>query len=210
LGEIVHRVCCIALLVLGLASCRSDADKSQDPEQNEKMKAEAAFPDEQNASGGEAYASHQWESNEKLAKLLASFGSEPMPENYERPTYPEYYGGGYITEQGGLVIYVYGDLEKGKKAVVSLIGDDNIEFREAKYSYPYLISLMDAFYAFMMKGEDPDVTEILSGFSLMDRTNDVEVQVIGLDERKLEILKRSVFNKPGVRFERSDGPVRLD
>jgi len=36
------------------------------------------------------------------------------------------------------------------------------------------------------------------------------VNVVGLDERKLEILKKSVFNKPGVRFERSEGKVQLE
>jgi len=198
-------VACLA--VLSFAAC-SNPDLSQDFDQRESL--DAGFPTEKRAFQGEADASHQWEANEKLTKLLASFGSERAMENHERPKYPEYYGGGYITEQGGLVIYIYGNIEEGKKAVVSVIGDENTEFKEAKYSYPYLISLMDEFYAFVMKREDPDITEILSGFSLMGMTNDVEVQIIGLDERKLEILKKSVFNKPGVRFKAIPAKARLE
>jgi len=196
-----------SLAVLSFAAC-SNPDLSQDFGERESL--DVGFPTEKHVLEGEVDASHQWEANEKLTKLLASFGSERVMENHERPKYPEHYGGGYITEQGGLVVYVHGDFEKGKKAIASVIGEDNIKFKETKYSYPYLISLMDDFYAFVMKREDPGITEILSGFSLMDMTNDVEVQVVGLDERKLEILKRSIFNRPGVRFERSEGKVRLE
>jgi len=195
------------LAVLSFAAC-SNPDLSQDFDQRESL--DAGFPTEKRAFQGEADASHQWEANEKLTKLLASFGSERAMENHERPKYPEYYGGGYITEQGGLVIHVYGDLEKGKRAVVSVIGGENIEFKTAEHSYAYLTSLMDEFNDFAIKGEDSQIMEMLTGFSLMDMTNDVEVQVIGLDERKLEILKRSIFNKPGVRFEHSEGKVRLE
>jgi|GEM_PF-702339 len=195
-------------VALSLSAC-SDAGLSEKFDQGEDLSA--VFPNENPVLEGEADASHQWEANEKLTKLLASFGSELAPQkNHERPKYPEYYGGAYITEEGGLVIYVHGDAEKGKSAVKSVIGDDNIEFKEAEFSYAYLTSLMDEFNAFAIAGKDPQIMEMLSGFSLMDMTNDVEVQVVGLDERKLEILKKSVFNKPGVRFERSDGKVNLE
>jgi len=198
-------VACLA--VLSFATC-SNPDLSRYFDERESL--DVGFPTEKHMLEGEVDASHQWEANEKLTKLLASFGSETVMENHERPKYPEYYGGGYITERGGLVVYVHGDFEKGKKAIVSVIGSDNIEFKPVEYSYAYLTSLMDEFNDFAIKGEDPQIMEMLTGFSLMDMTNEVEVQVIEMDERKMEILKGTVFNKSGVRFKASEGKVQLE
>jgi len=91
----------------------------------------------------EADASHQWDANEKLTKLLESFGNSTNRFNEKVPNYPAYYGGAYITEKGSLMIYVMGDLEKGKQAVKTVIGNTNVEFKAAEHSYSYLTTVMD-------------------------------------------------------------------
>jgi len=202
---IMDKLHCFLLLVFGLVSCNSQRETN-----SENMPTVQVVGDETEQAFVEGDALHQWEANEKLTKLRESFGSEQAMQNHERPKYPEYYGGGYITELGGLVVNIHGDLEKGKKAVVSVIGEDNIEFKKVAYSYAYLTSLMDEFYDFAIERKDPELMGMIAAFALMDMTNEVMVNVVGLDERKLEILKKSVFNKPGVRFERSEGHVVLE
>ncbi|RRA95550.1 S1 family peptidase [Paenimyroides viscosum] len=160
--------------------------------------------------GIEADASHQWEANENLTKLIESFGTTTNRFQEEVPKYPEYYGGAFITDKGNLTILLHGNQEKGKQNVTSVIGNGNIEFKEAKYSYGYLTSLMDEFNEFALDKKDPHLLEILSSFSLMDETNEIEVQVVGLNDQKITTLKKSIFNKSAVRFTESSGKVKAE
>lgn len=191
--------------MLSMNAC-SDADLHENLKTNEELVAKSS--NEQ--PGIEADASHQWEANEKLTRLIESFGTTKNRFQEDVPLYPDYYGGAYITEQGSLTILLHGDQEKGKQAVHAVIGSDNMEFKPAEHSYGYLTTVMDELNEFALSKKDPSSLEFLTGFALMDATNEVEVQVIGLNNQKIAMLQKSVFNKAGIKFKESTGRVKAE
>lgn len=191
--------------IMSFNAC-SDADLHQELNTNEELAAKSL----NEKPGIEADASHQWEANEKLTKLIESFGTTKNRFQEEVAKYPEYYGGAYITEQGRLTVLLHGDQEKGRQAVHAVIGSDNVEFKAAEYSYGYLTTVMDDLNEFALSKKDPASLEFLTEFALMDASNEVEVQVIGLNDQKIAALRKSVFNKPGIKFKESTGRVKTE
>lgn len=190
---------------LSFMSC-SDAELHREENRNEvsqakSLKLQKTF---------EVDASHQWDANEKLHKLIASFGLKRNQLSEEVPNYPDYYGGAYITGKGDLVVLIHGEQEKGKQAVDAVIGSGNVKFSTAQYSYNYLSGLMDDLNELAMRRKNPEILENLTSFSLMDASNEVEVQVLGLNDQKRAKLHKLLFDKPGFTFKVSTGRFKAE
>lgn len=188
------------MTLLSINAC-SDTDMHQEQNATDQLKAKSL----KSQQTFEADASHQWEANERLSKLIESFGTVNNRFSQEVPRYPNYYGGAYVTEKGGLVVLIQGDQQSGEKAIQSVIGSGNVEFKVAKYSYSYLTALMDELNDLALRKKDPEILRSLTSFSLMDAANEIEVQVIGLDDQKRGKLQKLLLNKAGINFITSTG-----
>lgn len=196
----------IALSAILLFSSCSEAERFENNSDTQQSSSKMVG----NSLSMEADGSYQWEANEKLVKLLESFGTTINRFNQLLPNYPEYYGGAYISEKGNLVIYIHGDQEKGMRAVIATIGSGNIEFKKAEYSYSNLTAIMDDLNELALRRKDPAILESLTSFSLLDKSNEVEVQLIGLNDQKMEMLNKAVSNRPGITFKESTGRVKAE
>lgn len=151
----------------------------------------------------------QWEANQKYETLINSFGTVVNRFGNEIPKYPDFYGGSYFSEHGKFIIYIHGDFEEGKRAVISLIGNDDIEFKKAEYSYQYLCDISDEIVDYLLQNKTSDVAQTISSFGVMDNTNTVEVRLIDLDDAKAEMFSKTVSNRKGITFKTAKGRIEL-
>lgn len=185
----------VLMTFMSFTAC-SDAELHQELNTQEELTAKSL----NQKSEIEADASHQWEANEKLSKLLESFGTTKNRFQEDIPKYPDYYGGAFITQQGKLVVYLHGDMDKGKQAVSVAIGNDNIEFEEAKYSYLTLDELMQNLRTYMENNLGGPTVKDIAMYSLRDMENKIVVYVHNLNEEKKDMLKNTPFINPAIEL----------
>lgn len=194
----------VLVMTLSFNAC-SEADLPQDINAQEEFSESL---DEQAVI--EADASPQWEANEKLARLMKSFGTTSNSKN-EALNFPDYYGGAYITEQGKLVVYIHrDDLEKQKEKITSLVGSGNVELKKADYSYAYLTDIMDQLNEFVINKKNPSVMANFNVFALMDKENRIVVELKDYNEEKIAVFKKLVLNSPAIKFVKSQGEMVLE
>lgn len=195
----------LAVMTIGSFNACTDVDWNNDTMLSEKLEDKSSDQILIDQKNDEA----QWEANQKYTKLISSFGTFINRFGDETPEYPDFYGGAYFSEHGKFTVYIHGDFEEGIRAVTSVIGNDNIEFKKADYSYKYLCSLADEIYDFVLKDKTSDVAQTISSFGVMDKTNTLEVRLIGLDDAKAEMFSRRVLDKKGITFKNSMGRIEL-
>ncbi|WP_164123120.1 S1 family peptidase [Sphingobacterium sp. xlx-130] len=200
---ILVRLTFLALILLNACSDRSQFDEFQfnkvgigDKLANNKPFAMFAV---------EGDASPQEVANQKLTKLIEGFGVQRNRLNKEVPDYPEYYGGAYISKEGNLTIYIFGDMQLGMQRVISAVGESKLEFKVADYSYAYLSDIMNQLNAFAAKNIKSAIVENISVFSLMDSENRIVMELKDIGETKINEFKASVLNSPAIIFKKSEG-----
>lgn len=151
----------------------------------------------------------QWRANEKYTKLINSFGTTLNRFGEESPKYPDFYGGAYFSDSGKLTLYIYGDFDRGKEAVTSVIGSSDVEFKKADYSYKYLSDIAEDIYMYVLNEKESVALRSIGSFGVMDKTNSVEVRLIGLDDAKAKMFTSAILDKPGVTFKNSLGRLKL-
>lgn len=158
----------------------------------------------------EGDASQQEEANEKLTKILKSFGTTFNHLKREIPNYPDYYGGGYITENGSLVVYIHGDVSKGQEKLSTIIGGGNVEFKKADYSYAHLTSIMDQLNEVLSREKGSALLDNLTSYALMDRDNRIVVELLNLNETSISTVKKLSSNSSALVFKQSQGKLKLE
>lgn len=124
-------------------------------------------------------------------------------------TYPDYYAGKYIDEQGNNVVLLKEDTKENRKAICSLLGitESKTKFEEVKYSYEYLIELQNKISQKMTNKELPFVVSS----SLMEDKNWVEVQVTTNKESELKKIRELdvIGGAISIRYSK-DGVAKAD
>lgn len=124
-------------------------------------------------------------------------------------TYPDYYAGKYIDEQGNNVVLLKEDTKENRKAICSLLGitESKTKFEEVKYSYEYLIELQNKISQKMTNKELPFVVSS----SLMEDKNWVEVQVTTNKESELKKIRELdvIGGAISIRYSK-DGVAKTD
>jgi len=153
----------------------------------------------------EADASHQEEANRKITKLNEWFGETEIRSGEKTISYPDYYGGSFITKEGRLVVYITGNIESNKRHISDLLGESNIEFRPAENPYATLAELKKRLSAYVNKNRETSPAKDVVGLALRDMENKIVVDVLNLDEDKKQSFKNTPFDHPAVYLQDS-GP----
>lgn len=98
---------------------------------------------------------------------------------------------------------------KAKKAV-SLVGDGNVEYKKAEFSFSYLTKLMDELNEFVLNKKNPSVSGNFNVFGLRDAENRIVVELKELNDNKIQEFKNSVVNSPAIKFVQSEGEIVLN
>ncbi|TYR37435.1 hypothetical protein FXV77_05370 [Sphingobacterium phlebotomi] len=154
--------------------------------------------------------SSEWEAKAKYKQLLKSFGKTRTAKGREVPDFPDYYGGAYITKKGTLAIYIYGDFEGAKKRVVSMVGEGDVEYKKADFSFSYLRQLMDELNEFVLNEKNPSISSNFNVFGLRDAENCIVVELKEFNDNKIQEFQNSVVNSPAIKFVQSEGEIVLN
>ena len=139
----------------------------------------------------EADADFQQEANDKLNKLL----------NYYGKNIPDYYAGAYIDEKGNLVINIKGELEGAKRKVKNIIGSQNITFKGKKFSHAELTKIMDFLNGFALKPENKKYMKNISGWSLMEIENYVEICFVEMKKDSESDFRKYILDSEALHFK---------
>lgn len=102
-------------------------------------------------------------------------------------SYPTYYSGKYIDNDGNNVILLTDDSDKNKKQICNILGikENRTIFKKAKYTYEYLIDLQNRISQKMKNKELPFVTSSV----LMENNNNIKVIVTSNNINDLNKIK---------------------
>ncbi|WP_339813110.1 hypothetical protein [Zunongwangia profunda] len=192
-------------LALLLFNACSDAELNQEPGTQEEFSVKKALIQEI-----EADASIQSDANEKLTKIINSFGITKNRFQEDVPKYPDYYGGAYIEQNGQLVVLINGEMGLGKQAVTAIIGNGNIEFKKADYSFARLTEIMNSLNEFVLSKKNIAVSDNFKTFSLIDKENRIVVELDDYSDQKIFEFRKSVLNSPAIVFTKSSGKTELE
>lgn len=113
--------------------------------------------------------------------------NEKEPVYLSDKTYPEYYAGKYIDNQGNNVVLLKNNTEKNRKEICKLLGitESKTKFEVAKYSYEYLTQLQEKISQKMTNKELP----FAISSAIMEDKNWIEVQVTTKKEEEIKKIK---------------------
>lgn len=176
-----------------LVSCQIDYDSSDDID----IVSRGETRTESFTSEGDGDASFQLEAiqvNEKLLNVIR-FDDE------KGTSYPEFYGGSYITDDGRLVVLVKGSL--GEATVVDAFSDEErsvITFKQCSFSYQELTDVMDAInrkYQELPK----HIQTCLKSWYIEDDNNRIVVLLNEMSDEIITKFKHIATDSPCVEFQ---------
>lgn len=137
-------------------------------------------------------------------KLLDSFGTTGTRSANEIE-YPDYYGGGYINEDGKLVVFVKGDFSKNRKTLISSIGDyDNIMYVIGDNSYKDLKAILSDITVFIDENKESGIAKNIKCYYLNDFENNIVVELGSCSDSDIEAFKVNVVNSSAVTFKQCE------
>lgn len=141
------------------------------------------------------------EIGEKLLNSFGMIGTRSLSDN----EYPDYYGGGYINDDGKLVVFVKGDFSKNKSILANSIGDyDNIMYVSGDYSYKELKGIISDITEFIDKNRENDIAKNIRYYYLNDFENNVVVELDRYSDGEIEEFKDNVVNSTAIVFKKCE------
>lgn len=141
---------------------------------------------------------------EAYDELMNSF-----PESYStgKRTYPDYYGGSYINDNGQLVVYVT-ELEI---APITMNNTDSsvVSYQECEYSYNDLNAIMDVLNEYKFAHSESAIAKNFNYYALLDEQNRIEVQLDDCSENKIQEFKDNVYSSEAITFVKAEKPMEL-
>ena len=189
----------ISILVLVISCHQNKKDTSLTQESTNQFQAETQ-PQKIDSiivrkDEPETDAAFQWEANQKLEKLNSVFGDR----------LPDYFGGGYIDKNGGLVLNIKGDLNSGKEKILKIIDGENVHFTSKKFSKKELDGVMDKLNAFYTNPANKKMLDNFIGASVKEIENYVEVELFDISPEKQKEFRQKVVDSEALRFKKGKG-----
>lgn len=175
---------------------------SEDDLQDSSVMDEPKF--KTNISFIEQSIDHQKEAVDSYREMLTSFG-QTKTKSMASGEYPDYYGGSYINEDGKLVVFVLGDIHKGKAKLNSITSNDEIITKPADYSFNLLNAVMDTIDAFKLNEANKQYCTNFNWWAIQDDQNRVVVALEDFSDEAIKEFKNHVSNSPAIVFKKSTG-----
>lgn len=121
-------------------------------------------------------------------------------------SYPDYYGGSYINEDGQLVVYI----TENKDTALALSENDNVIYESCKYSYNELLSVMDELNSYKLRRSGDTIASNFNEFGLYDSENRVIVKLDNLSNESIAEFKENVCDSDAIEFEQGYGPIKTE
>lgn len=126
--------------------------------------------------------------------------------DFSEKSYPDYYGGSYINEDGQLVVYI----AENKDSVLALSENENVIYESCKYSYNELLSIMDELNNYKLRRSSDAIASNFNEFGLYDSENRVIVKLDDLSDESIAEFKENVCDSDAIEFEQGYGPIKKE
>lgn len=156
------------------------------------------------ANFDKTFLENQSRSSEIYSKLNESFGKI---EERKISDYPDYYGGSFTNSDGKLVIYVKGNVEDYKKALIDRAGTDDIIFKPCQFSFSNLTEIMDTINAYKLNHADSPVCANFNSYSILDAKNRIVVDLDQCNDEQIAAFKKQVIDSPAIEFRKATGKI---
>lgn len=157
--------------------------------------------------------SKQYESTKQNNKILNYFKTNIIktrqsfdPLNIEL-SYPNYYGGSYLDENGELNILLTRDEKNIKENLKSISENKELLFREASFSYSELTEIINSimlyqenYYKNTSVDNSYDIAKDIVDCTLDDKNNKVIVGIREIDNDKIELFKNNIIDSTAIEF----------
>lgn len=154
----------------------------------------------------EVFLKNQEKACESYLKLNKSFGDVV---NRKASDYPDYYGGAFINDDGNLVIYVKGDVDKYKEDFKKRAGTDEIYFKNCTYSYKELTEIMDTLNAYKLENQDDSIYANFNNYAIVDAENRIVVELDNYDDEQIKAFKKQIIDSPAIEFKKASGKIEF-
>lgn len=152
----------------------------------------------------EGDASHQYLANVLFKKIEESISSTSEKDSLKR-FFPDYFGGAYTDQRGMLTILIKGDIERGRKNILSYVRDNSIlTFKECDYSYQELTDIIDVITAHLQDFPEKIRKNIYS-YYLDDIGNKVVINLYNIEEESINQISRLGLNNKAIKYSEIKG-----
>lgn len=142
-------------------------------------------------------------------KLISTFNSGKTRSLSTK--YPDYYGGAYITEDGKLVVFVTGPTTKSQNnqsLISNIVGNVEIEFVPAAYSYNELNEIMDCIDN--AARNQLSINQYMDFWCIKEIENKIIVDLNKNDEEVIAEFKKTISDSPAIEFRNSSGRIKTE
>lgn len=183
----MKRILFFALVLASMFAISSCSSEDMIPEENTEQ---ASAPFDKKA-----------EAREAGKRLLESFG---MTRSHllSDSEYPDFYGGGYINNDGKLVVYIKEDIFNGSNTITRAIEDDAIIYVKGNYSYKELKNILSSITSFIESNQESPIANNIKCYYLNDFENNVVVELENCTEADIEAFKAEVVHFSGIMFKK--------
>lgn len=140
-------------------------------------------------------------------ELVASFPMTIDSETGEEDvSYPENYGGTYLTDDGKLVIY---QVDMKNKASYLSNENDNVVYKECKYSYNELIEIKNKIENYIEDNPNDRLSKSITKYGIYDDKNQVIVTMDNLSEDLIATFKNKIDSRDAISFAQEEAAEKL-
>lgn len=135
-------------------------------------------------------------------------------------SYPEYYAGSYLDDQGKLVICITDDNENIKKTFIDAAESSDLQFKKVDNSYKTLSELQDkitkifdsSYNKYIMNDYSADditkeMIKSITSISIVNRNNGIVVSMQDITDEKIDSFKKLFGDDDRITFENSGSSV---
>lgn len=122
-------------------------------------------------------------------------------------SYPEYYGGSYLNDDGKLVILLKNNDISIQRTLKSVSNNNNLIFESANYSYAeltqYILDILkyqESKLSTQNSVKTYDIAEDIIDCTLDDKNNKIIVGIRNLNDNKIKLFKKNVIDSDAIEF----------
>ncbi|MDD6988470.1 hypothetical protein [Ruminococcus sp.] len=154
----------------------------------------------------------QFESTQQNNNILNYFENNIIKsrQNYDRInielSYPDYYGGSYLDENGELIILLKNGNENIRNNLKTVSLNEELQFEQADFSYAELTEIINFIMSYQENNYDNNskgeynIAKDIVDCTLDDKNNKIIVGIRNLTSDKIDVFKNQILDSSAIEF----------
>ncbi len=179
--------------ILSVTAAENNHTQLQKQEQGEDAALDAIFDKQRDAS----------KASENIDEFLRCV---PTGRANRATSYPDYYAGSYIDDDGRLAVMLTDNAPEIRQALTDAAGNSAVRFEPATYSYEELTQIMNLINSKIEENlrskkdgtHQSNVCDSITGAALYDDKNIIEVYIKDIDTKKVQSFKTNIIDSGAI------------